>query len=618
MVCIDVQRATMSLGNGRRQHLDPLDLIILYWTMARAPARRIAQAAGLAQDALDQRSSALRADAGNAWAALEAGDVTLLSGGVPRSRLPWAERHCASLLDRALERRSPEAPFITVAGGETLTLADTRRRVACIRARLRAAGLGPGAVIAVDAAPRLETLLMTFAALAHRAVLLRLGETMGRETLRGMIVTAPAHLTLTASRTALDGLRATGEIVDLADDHGREGPRSFADWLAEAPEPAEEDRVPATVDPTDPALIGFTSGSTGTPKAVVIPHEAVWRQGEATQNALGFALDDVFSAATDLTSNTATLCIVTLPVLSGGRIVLPSAAARHQPLAYALDCAAHGVTSMMIVPGVLRTLLAVTRLSAPPRLDALRLGICSTGMLDRSTAEAFRATYGTDLIDLLGAREVSTLIQTERGSGRLAGAGGGLPLENMLRLLAPDGRPAGPGEPGEAVLHSDCMMLGYMPENTQDRPARPFSTAALAPVSPWFASGDLMRHDAEGRIEIAGRARDVIKAVDGSIVYPVEVEAVLLADSAVTEACVFRSEGADGIELVAAAVIAVPEARDAALAERLQARARAALGRYKVPRHILVVDALPRVGRGKPDRRALGEDLSRTLRAAAE
>ncbi|MEM7211836.1 MAG: class I adenylate-forming enzyme family protein [Pseudomonadota bacterium] len=604
----------MKRPDGVTVRLQTDDLLILYWMMLGAPLKRIERATRLDAAALEDRISTIRELVGDSWEDICHGRVKMFPGNPPKSDIPWTGRHCASLLQRALKLRSAEEPFLYAAGDGSYSLGEVIGKVTQIRARMRIAGLGQGAMIAVDAAPRLETYLVTLAALAHGLVIVRLGETMGPDTIRQMAQTAPAKLTFTSRRSILEGVDGTGELVDLAVEQGGPGFRDFDHWLDEAPEPELVDKTPALVEPTDAALIGFTSGSTGLPKAVAIPHEALWRHGEASQNSLGFGAEDIFCSATDLTSNTSTCVVLMLPFLSGGRLVLPSAQARRQPVAYAIDCATYGVTCMMVVPSSLRTLVKMEQLSDPVRLEALKTIITSTGPLDPTTAERAHSMYESRIADVMGAREACTLLQTSGDNPDLIGSGGGLPLESLVMLLGPDGTPAKLGEVGELHIHSDCLMNGYLPSADDVDAANPSDGVLVEQAPVWFSSGDLAVLRPDGRVEVVGRSRDIIKAADGSIVYPIEVETVLNRANDVVESCVFVAYLANGIEIVGAAVIAPSASGDkSAISRRLRKAVRESLGPFKTPKHVLVLDELPRVGRGKPDRRALREMLESAL-----
>jgi acyl-CoA synthetase (AMP-forming)/AMP-acid ligase II len=159
----------------------------------------------------------------------------------------------------------------------------------------------------------------------------------------------------------------------------------------------------------------------------------------------------------------------------------------------------------------------------------------------------------------------------------------GRPAPNVdVRLIRPDGADAGAGEVGEITCRSEFTMLGYwrMPDAT-----------AETLRDGWVHTGDLGTLDPEGFLHIAGRVREMIKT-GGENVYPAEVERCLLDHPSIAEAAVFGVPDAHWGEAVVAAVVP----RDGAALDEaaVVAHVRGHLAGYKKPRHVLVLDALPR------------------------
>jgi len=135
---------------------------------------------------------------------------------------------------------------------------------------------------------------------------------------------------------------------------------------------------------------------------------------------------------------------------------------------------------------------------------------------------------------------------------------------------------------GEIVCRSEFNMLGYwrMPEAT-----------AAAMRDGWLHTGDLGTFDEDGFLHIAGRAREMIKC-GGENIYPAEVERCLLEHPSVAEAAVFGVPDERWGEIVVAAV--VPQAGATLAEDEVVEHVRSQLAGYKKPRHVLVLDALPR------------------------
>jgi O-succinylbenzoic acid--CoA ligase len=190
--------------------------------------------------------------------------------------------------------------------------------------------------------------------------------------------------------------------------------------------------------------------------------------------------------------------------------------------------------------------------------------------------------------------QVATLVPAD--ALRKLGSAGKPLLPTELRVER-DGARAGPGQVGEILVRGPTVMQGYI--------NRPDATAqALA--GGWLHTGDLGCLDEEGYLYVASRRDDLIVS-GGENVYPAEVEAVLLAHSAVEEAAVL---GVPDRRWGQAPVAFVKLCAGAALSEDdVIAFCRARLAGYKTPKQVRFVDALPRNAGGKVLRKQLREML---------
>jgi acyl-coenzyme A synthetase/AMP-(fatty) acid ligase len=120
----------------------------------------------------------------------------------------------------------------------------------------------------------------------------------------------------------------------------------------------------------------------------------------------------------------------------------------------------------------------------------------------------------------------------------------------------------------------------------------------------WFYPGEIASLDEEGFIFIQGRTSDVMMR-SGAKIYPAEIEAVLTAHEAVAEAAVLGQRDADNEDVVVAFIVM----RHAVPAGAILAHCRRQLTPHKVPRHIFVLEALPRNTAGKIDKMTLAKQL---------
>ncbi len=168
----------------------------------------------------------------------------------------------------------------------------------------------------------------------------------------------------------------------------------------------------------------------------------------------------------------------------------------------------------------------------------------------------------------------------------------GTPIRDVqMRVVDGEDREVPEGEVGEIVIRGPNVMKGYW--------LRPEATAE-AVRDGWFHTGDLARVDSDGYYYIVDRKKDMIIR-GGYNVYPREIEEVLYEHPAVAEAAVIGLPHPSLGEEVAAAVALKPGV--AATPEELRDYVKGQVAAYKYPRHVWIVDALPKGGTGKIQKR---------------
>jgi acyl-coenzyme A synthetase/AMP-(fatty) acid ligase len=162
-----------------------------------------------------------------------------------------------------------------------------------------------------------------------------------------------------------------------------------------------------------------------------------------------------------------------------------------------------------------------------------------------------------------------------------------------VRVRDDEGRDVPDGEAGWLWVRGDSRAIGYWQAAEKTREAF---------RGEWVVSGDMICRDAEGFFTYCGRGDDMLK-VSGKWLAPAEVEDRLSQHAGVADVCVVGVPDTDGLTKPWAFVVARSAEPD--FESRLRAFAAEGLAAYKVPRRIVVVEALPRTHFGKADRRAL-------------
>jgi carnitine-CoA ligase len=483
-------------------------------------------------------------------------------------------------LDRLLQARQqerPDHPFLIWAPFDGETKVWTYRQFAADAARLAgglaARGIGPGDRVLVHFENCPETLLVRFA-------LARLGAVC---VATNAMAAGPeiAHYAEASRATAAITQASFAELVSAHARHvrwvvaaEREGANSLAALYAE-PAPAH----PALH--SDTAAIMFTTGTTGKPKGVVWTHANVlWGCGYSA-HVYGHRADDVSLISLPL-FHVVGLCWSFLPVLwAGGTAVLQPrfSASRFWPVSIA-----HRAT---LASHVLFTSMALQSQVVPERHFYRQWTVARGDRQSQSfnRIAAFVPSWGMTELVAPGICGDPNFSAAEGALGRPS-------LAHQVRIRDPEGKPVRSGETGELTIKG-IRGLSIFKEYDGDTAA----TAAAFDADGFFRTGDRVTLLDEGWIKFSERASDVIK-VGGEGVSPSEIEAVIRGVPGVRDvAVVGKQDDVYGQVPVAFVEAQAEPGRD--LEGDILASCRAALAKFKVPRRVVILAELPRVGNAK-------------------
>jgi malonyl-CoA/methylmalonyl-CoA synthetase len=329
--------------------------------------------------------------------------------------------------------------------------------------------------------------------------------------------------------------------------------------------------------PGDLAAILYTSGTTGRSKGVMLSRDNLASNAEVLAGLWQFSEADVLLHALPV-FHTHGLFVATNCVLYAGASMIFQRSFTPDDVLAALPAA----TVMMGVPTF------YSRLLGDPRLDRavcqnMRLFISGSAPLSPATHAAWQARTGHVILERYGMTETNMITSNPYAGDRRAGTVGmALPGVSM-RVVDPLGKPVPAGSAGAIEVRGPNVFQGYwrMPVET----AKEFRDG-------WFVTGDLGAIDADGYLSILGRAKDLV-ITGGLNVYPAEVEAALDALPGVAASAVIGVPHPDFGEAVVACVVGSvePDAVRASLRTRLAA--------FKIPKRVIVLEALPRNAMGK-------------------
>ena len=347
----------------------------------------------------------------------------------------------------------------------------------------------------------------------------------------------------------------------------------------------------ASVQPDDTAVVLYTSGTTGTPKGAELTHNNIGSNIESILGLFGPSEEDVVFGALPLFHIFGQTVGMNVVVKVGAELTLLP---RFDPEKALEIIQRDKVTIFMGVPTMYAALLH-TADKDKYDISSLRLCVSGGAALPGEILKAFEEEFGSPIIEGYGLSETSPVatfgrLDMEQKPGTI-----GVPIENVeVRLVDDDGNVVGVGDKGELQVKGPNVMKGYwnMPE----------ATAKAIDPDGWFSTGDVATVDEDGYYSIVDRKKEMILR-GGYNVYPREIEEVLYEHPAVREAAVIGIPHDDLGEEICA-VISLKDG-ESATEDEIRSFAKERVAAYKYPRHIQIIDDLPKGPTGKIFKRGI-------------
>lgn len=382
-----------------------------------------------------------------------------------------------------------------------------------------------------------------------------------------------------AHQTGVNGFKSQVQVPHYIcfDDDDSAGTALPRVWQSQSPDPPPEVEIAADTA----QLIIYTSGTTGLPKGVILTHGMLTWNSINTNLGWDLRSDDrtVLHAAMFYTAG---WNIFTLPLFHcrGTNVLVQTFDAD-----LILDLIERErLTLFFGVPTMFQMLLESPRFEETD-FSSIRFVVSGGAPLPMKVFDTFKVKKGIHLWEGYGLTEVGP--NNFLANGKLGTIGHPM-LHVDVKVVNGEGEALPQGKDGELLLRGDHVCAGYW--------NKPEATAE-AIRDGWFHSGDLARVDADGHLAIVGRKKDMLIS-GGANVYPAEIECVIESHPHVAGAAVigvpndkWGEVGKAIIELHSGETLQFEELNDF-LKDRL--------GKYKIPKYMVVVDELPRtVASGK-------------------
>jgi len=490
--------------------------------------------------------------------------------------------------------RRPEATALEY-GERSLSYSDLAQAAGAVAATLRAAAVEPGAFVGLCADRSPELIAGILGVLQAGCAYVPLDPSFPRVRMESILRDARAPVLLHTGLAEQDVPEFGGEPLDLLTALERNDDQPPSD--------------PPAIGAEAPAYVMYTSGSTGAPKGVCIPHTGIVRLVCDT-DYVDLGPDDRIAQASNPAFDASTFEIYGA-LLNGGCIVGIEREEMLSPPHLREILRQRRITTFFVTTALFNRLIDEEPAIFEPlryvllggeAVDPRRVRAALLGGAPRHLLHVYGPTENTTFSTWYEVKDVAEDAHTVPIGGPIA--------HSTAHVLSPSLEPVAAGETGELYLGGPGVALGYLRQPKMT--AECFIPDSFAGHGRLYATGDLVRRNADGAIEFIGRADGQIK-LRGFRIEIGEIEAVLNKCPGVREAAVLVREDNPGRKQLVA-YVAGPESLDSqALRESVAQR----LPAFMVPASVVTLDQLPLNANGKIDRPALPAPPSAHARTVA-
>ena len=485
--------------------------------------------------------------------------------------------------------------LVDIAAERRWTYAELRAAVRRLATGLMSAGIGAGDRVGIWSPNRWEWVLVQYATAEIGAILVTVNPAYRASELEYALRQSGVSMVIAAPRfKTTDYAAILGEVAPrcpgLRDvvllDSGR-----WDELAGTEANPTLLDEIAATLDRHDPINIQYTSGTTGYPKAATLSHRNILNNGYLVGELLEYTAQDRICIPVPFYHCFGMVMGNLAATSHGACMVIPSPA--FEPAATLRAVQAERCTSLYGVPTMFIAELGLPEF-ADYELTSLRTGIMAGSpcpvevmrkVIERMHMPGVSICYG-----MTETSPVSTQTRTDDSLVRRVGTVGRVGPHLEIKVVdSTTGQTVPRGVAGEFCTRGYSVMAGYWND--------PEQTAQVVDADGWMHTGDLAVMDARGYIEITGRIKDIVVR-GGENISPREIEEFLHTHPDIVDGHVIGvPDPRYGEELMA--VVMLRDGAPELTIEGLRDFCAGRIARFKVPRHLWIVDDFPMTVTGK-------------------
>jgi D-alanine--poly(phosphoribitol) ligase subunit 1 len=503
------------------------------------------------------------------------------------------------LIEAQVEQHADDTAVVCDVGVRSMTYAQLNEKVNQLAHVLRAAGIGPGHVVALMVERSYAMIVGILAIVKAGAAYLPIAPDNPPNRTAYLLWDGGVRVLLvqqkTAGRFAFDGT-----VIDLDD------PRVYRGSTAN----------PSLLNtPRDLAYVIYTSGSTGKPKGVMIEHRSVVNRLHWMQRAYPIGKGDVILQKTPYCFDVSVWELFWW-ALQGASLCFLMPGAEPNPLHIIDTINRQRVSVMHFVPSMLNVFLECLdgkRARVRDGLSSVRRVFASGEALTPSHVRKFNDIWGSQtaarLTNLYGPTEATVDVSyfdcpaSDEGETVPIGR----PIDNTRFYIIREGRQVAIGETGELCIAGVGLARGYV--HNAALTAEKFADNPVNPGERIYYTGDLARWLPDGNVEYLGRDDHQVK-IRGLRIELGEIENTIRTCPGIGDCVAVVRKYSENVILIVAYVVCRAEVDF----EGVKRHAKDVLPDYMVPHRFEKLDRIPLTANGKTDRSALPEPVIEAAR----
>jgi acyl-CoA synthetase (AMP-forming)/AMP-acid ligase II len=487
-------------------------------------------------------------------------------------------------LFEALEKAPDRVVLIDGPTGRQWTGAEVIAAVKSLAGGLSARGFGAGHRVALMAPNSPEFAVIFHAVGWAGGTLTTLNPTYTAAEVRHQLQDSAAEVLFTIAAfeaTAREGMQGTScrELVVIEE---------MAAWMG----PPLAAQVPVDLD-RHVFVLPYSSGTTGLPKGVMLSHRNLVVNVDQGLAVIKILPDETLVAFLPFFHIYGMNVMLNTHLIAGARLICMP---RFDLPAFLGFVQEYRVRMVMAVPPVTNA-MAKHPLVDQYDVSSLKVFVSAAAPLGAELSNACAARIGAMTMQGYGMTELSPISHFSNEAHAVPGSVGVTVPNTQCKIVDPEGRALGVDAEGELCIKGPQVMLGYL--------NNPEATARTIDAEGWLHTGDIACFDEAGQLFIRDRLKELIK-VKGFQVAPAEVEAVLQSFPGVQDAAVIGVPDDEAGEVPMAFVVLAEGVQVADIFAFLAKE----LSHYKQPKHIEVIDAVPKSASGKILRRLLKDRVA--------